>query len=54
MNDNPYSPPQTEPARQRRGLGKFSHELDDSQKDWPLLAVGLIAIAPLFYFLFYW
>jgi hypothetical protein len=54
MDDNPYQPPQTEPTRRRRGLGKFIDQLDDLQKDWLLLAIGLFVIAPLFYFLFYW
>jgi hypothetical protein len=54
MDDNPYQPPQKEPASERSGLGKFIDPLDDSQKDWLLLAIGLFVIAPLFYFLFYW
>jgi hypothetical protein len=56
MDENPYDPPQSEssPARKRRGLGKFMEQLDDSHKDWLLLAIGLFVVAPLFYLLFYW
>jgi hypothetical protein len=56
MDENPYEPPPAElpPARKRRGLGKFIDQLDDSQKDWLMLGIGLFVIAPLFYFLFYW
>jgi hypothetical protein len=54
MNENPYNPPQTEPARKRCGAGKFIDQLDDSQKDRLMLAIGLFVIAPLFYFLFSW
>jgi hypothetical protein len=57
MDENPYYPPQSEssPARKLRELGKFmEQQLDDSQKDWLMLAIGLFVVAPLFYFLFYW
>lgn len=54
MDDNPHAPPESEPPHKRRGLGKRLRELDDSQKDLLMLAIGLFVVAPLFYFLFYW
>jgi hypothetical protein len=54
MDEDPYQPPQTESARKRRGLAKLIDQLDDSQKDWLLLAIGLFVIAPLSYLVFYW